>query len=47
MKSGAIVAQGPPAEVLTAGNLNEVFGVEVVLDANPISGKVRVTTVFG
>lgn len=46
LKDGRIYAKGAPAEVLTAEILAEVFGVRVLLDANPASGKVRVTTVY-
>ena len=46
LKDGRIIAKGTPAEVMTAENVREVFGVEVLLDANPASGKVRVTNVF-
>lgn len=46
MKEGAIVAHGAPDQVLTVGNLKEVFGVETLLDRNPATGKTRVTTVF-
>jgi iron complex transport system ATP-binding protein len=46
LKGGKMFAFGPPNEVLTTANLNEVFNVQVLLDANPASGKVRVTTVY-
>jgi iron complex transport system ATP-binding protein len=46
LKSGTVYASGPTAEVLTKENLAEVYGVQVLLDQNPASGKVRVTTVF-
>lgn len=46
LKDGRIYAKGKPPDVLTADNLAEVFGVSVLLDANPASGKVRVTTVY-
>lgn len=46
LKDGRIAAVGPPAEVLSAGNIKDVFGVEVLLDENPASRKVRVTAVF-
>ncbi len=46
LKDRRIYASGSPAEVLTADNLAEVFGVHTLLDANPASGKVRVTTVY-
>ncbi len=46
LKNGKILAKGKPVEVLTAENLKEVFGVEILLDTNPISKKVRVTTIY-
>lgn len=46
LKSGGIFAIGAPEEVLREGNLKEVFNVNVLLDENPASKKVRVTTVF-
>lgn len=46
LKDGRIAAKGTPAEVLTAENVKQGFGVEVLLDQNPASGNVRVTSVF-
>jgi len=46
LKGGRVVASGAPSDVLTAENIQEVFGVEVVLDRNPASGNVRVTNIF-
>lgn len=46
LRGGQVFAFGTPDEVLTAANLNEVYNVQVLLDANPASGKVRVTTVY-
>ena len=46
LKSGGIFAIGAPNEVLREENLREVFDVEVLLDENPVSRKVRVTTVY-
>lgn len=46
LKEGRIVAKGRPREVLNAENLHKIFGVEVLLDTNPVSRKVRVTTVY-
>ena len=43
LKKGQVAAKGEPEEVLTARNLREVFDVEVFLDANPNSGKPRIT----
>jgi len=46
LKGGTVYASGSSADVLTKENLAEVYDVQVLLDANPASGKVRVTTVF-
>lgn len=46
LKEGRVIATGPPAKVLTAANVREVYDVNVLLDENPASGKLRVTTVY-
>ena len=46
LKNGAILAKGAPEKVLTEDNIQEVFGVKVLLDENPLSKKMRVTTVY-
>ncbi len=46
LKDGRIAAKGTPTEVLTAENIRDVFSVNVLLDENPASGNVRVTSVF-
>lgn len=46
LKGGEVLADGKPADVLTSENLGEVYDVQVLLDENPASGKVRVTTVY-
>lgn len=46
LKDGRIAAKGKPAEVLSAENVVDVFGVRVLLDQHPVSGDVRVTNVF-
>lgn len=46
LKNGEVFAQGEPQEVLTKENLQSVFVVDVLLDTNPVSGNVRVTTVY-
>lgn len=38
MKSGEIVAQGAPGEVLTAGLVRDVFGLDSVVVADPVVG---------
>ena len=46
LKNGKIMAKGEPEKVLTGENLKEIFGVKVLLDENPSSGKRRVTTIY-
>lgn len=46
LRDGRIAASGSPEAVLTEKSIAEVFGVRVLLDANPASGNVRVTNVF-
>lgn len=43
MKDGRAVRSGKPQEVLTPELLNEVFDVEVLVDAHPMTGAPRVT----
>lgn len=45
MRDGKVVRLGTPEEVLTPQLLNEVFEVEVLVDAHPISGAPRVTPI--
>ena len=45
MRNGKVVRLGTPEEVLTPQLLNEVFQVEVLVDAHPISGAPRVTPI--
>ena len=46
LSRGRVHAIGKPADVLQAVSLREVFNVDVLLDQNPASGNVRVTTVY-
>ena len=46
MKDGRLLAVGTPEEVLGEESLKNVFDVNVVLDRNPASGNVRVTTIY-
>ncbi|MFE1801019.1 ABC transporter ATP-binding protein [Streptomyces sp. NPDC059517] len=38
MKEGRIVASGPPSEIVTAGLVREVFGLECVVVPDPVTG---------
>ncbi|MFJ6570050.1 ABC transporter ATP-binding protein [Streptomyces sp. NPDC091292] len=38
MKSGRIVAEGPPSDVVTADLVREVFGLECVVVPDPVTG---------
>lgn len=42
MKNGEVVALGPPAEVLTPANIRDVYGIEVTIKENPLTGKFNV-----
>lgn len=46
LKEGKIAACGPPGEVLTEELIAALFEVEVLLDRNPRTGNVRITTLF-
>ncbi len=46
LSQGKIAAKGEPKKVLTEENLRTVFGVKVLLDENPLSGKRRVTAIY-
>jgi iron complex transport system ATP-binding protein len=46
LRGGEMFALGTPEEVLTDANVREVYNVQVLLDANPASGKVRVTNIY-
>jgi len=46
LKGGEVFSYGRPKDVLTETNLNEVYNVQVLLDENPASGKVRVTMTY-
>jgi iron complex transport system ATP-binding protein len=45
MKDGGATAFGSPHEVLSAELLKQVFGLQVLVDAHPISGAPRVTPI--
>ena len=47
LKGGRVVAAGAPQEVLTEALLRDVFGLQVLVDAHPISGAPRITPVHG
>ena len=43
LKRGELIAAGKPNDVLTQNLLREVLGVEVLVDAHPLSGAPRIT----
>lgn len=47
LKDGREVATGPPRAVLTPELLRRVFGLEVLVDAHPVTGAPRITPVHG
>lgn len=46
LDGGRVAMFGTPKEVLTAQNISDVFGVNVLLDENPVSRNVRVTNIY-
>ncbi|HEV8591593.1 MAG TPA: ABC transporter ATP-binding protein [Pyrinomonadaceae bacterium] len=46
LKDGGVFAKGKPVDVLTTENIDAVYGVNVLLDENPATSKVRVTMVY-
>jgi iron complex transport system ATP-binding protein len=46
LSRGRLVSKGSPVEVLTEPNIKTVFGVDVLLDQNPASQKMRVTNLY-
>jgi len=45
LKEGRALAMGPPREVLTPSTLRELFEIEVLVDAHPVTGAPRITPV--
>ncbi|MCW1935195.1 ABC transporter ATP-binding protein [Pseudomonas sp. MDMC_285] len=43
LDEGRLVAAGPPAEVLSAELLQQVFGVQAMVDTHPLAGYPRIT----
>ncbi len=46
LENGELLAKGAPRKVLTEENLFKVFNVKVLLDENPVSKNVRITTIY-
>ena len=46
LKRGKILAKGAPESVLTRENIEQVFGIGVLLDGHPVSGKPRITMTY-
>jgi len=45
LKNGSVLAYGTPDEVFTAEALEELFGTQLLVDRNPVSGAPRITLV--
>jgi len=45
MKSGAIVAEGPPGEIITEATVHEVFGLESRIITDPVAGSPMVVPI--
>ncbi|MBI4495589.1 MAG: ABC transporter ATP-binding protein [Deltaproteobacteria bacterium] len=43
LREGAVLCTGPPAAVVTEGNILRVYGAAVAVERNPITGALRVT----
>jgi ABC-type cobalamin/Fe3+-siderophores transport system ATPase subunit len=43
LKSGEMLAHGPPREVMTEARLRTLFDTDLMVDENPVSGAPRVT----
>jgi iron complex transport system ATP-binding protein len=45
LKEGRVYSSGGPEEVITASNIEDVYGCPVIVDKNPVSGSPRVSLV--
>jgi len=45
LQNGRVIAKGSPPEVLTPELLGSVFGLQILVDAHPVSGAPRITPV--
>ena len=45
LKQGRVYARGGPADVITAPNMEAVYGCPVVVDKNPVIGSPRVSLI--
>jgi iron complex transport system ATP-binding protein len=45
LRQGRVYARGEPADVITAENMEAVYGCPVVVDKNPVSGSPRVSLI--
>ncbi len=43
MRDGAIIAEGPPDETLTVAAIESLYGLSVLVDRHPRSGRPRIT----
>ena len=43
MRSGEVLAIGEPREVLTEDRLRALYGTDLLVDQNPVSGAPRIT----
>lgn len=47
LHQGRVHAVGTPEDVLTELNVREVFEIESLVDRHPVSGRIRITAVYG
>jgi iron complex transport system ATP-binding protein len=45
LKKGSVYATGVPSDVITAANIEAVYGCPVIVDAHPLSGRPRVSLI--
>lgn len=47
LSEGRVAASGRPSNVFTETMIREVFGVQTIVDTNPVTAGVRITSLFG
>ncbi|MCP4669217.1 MAG: ABC transporter ATP-binding protein, partial [Deltaproteobacteria bacterium] len=45
LKQGRVYSKGAPREVITASNVEDVYGCTVIVDGHPVTGSPRVSLV--
>lgn len=47
MEGGRVVASGPPKEIITPEHIRNVYGVDAVVQSNPVNGFLQITPFTG